>query len=824
MDYAVSEIAEIIKSSKAEYPDIRVDRLLTDSRALTVAPTTLFFALKTPTNDGHRFIPELYDRGVRNFVVSEIPDGDFSGANFLKVRDVIAALQLLARHHRQRFDIPVIAVTGSRGKTTVKEWLFHLLRQNYVITRSPRSYNSQIGVPLSVWQLDDATRLAIFEAGISQPGEMQALERIIRPTVTVLTNIGDAHDSGFASRRAKCEEKVSLMRESDCVIYNADDPLVASVVADACLPAKEIGWSRRDPESPLFISRVERSDGHARIFFSYLDANASVEIPFTADTDIENAISCLAVMLYLVRDYDTIRSLMASLPPIDTRLEVIDATGDCQMVHDCYTADLESLAPALDFMRRRSTRPRSLTVILSDIIGHGELDGESLYKRAAALLSQSGVRRVIGVGPEISRSSAAFDGFDSRFFEDVDSLLSAMSPADFKGEFILVKGAPEFHLERVCDMLEERQLETVLEVNLDAMIRNYNFFRSKLPASTGICCMLKAFGYGAGSYELAKTLQSQGAAYIAVANHDEGVELRENGITMPIMVLNPKVVNYKAMFDYRLEPEIYSVDVLRHIIDEARKWGIKNYPVHIKLDTGMHRLGFIEEELPEVVAILQSQDNVMPKSIFSHLCAADDPMDDEYTRAQFDYFDRCCAIVQRGFDHHILRHILNSTGIVRFPEHHCDMVRLGIGLYGIKTMNDGSQDALEPVSSLRSVVISIREWPAGTTIGYNRKGVLTRLSRIATVPIGYADGLDRHLGCGRLKVSVNGHRCPTVGKICMDVMMIDVTDLPDCAVGDKVEIFGPSVPADELADTLGTITYEIMTSVAMRVKRIYYRE
>lgn len=823
MVYKISEIAKILKASKPEFPDLEISVLLTDSRAVSQPAESLFFAMTTLTNDGHRYIPELYKAGVRNFVVTKIPSGNFPGANFLKVRNAVTALQEIARHHRSRFDIPVIGITGSRGKTTVKEWLFHLLHDDFRIVRSPRSYNSRIGVPLSVWELNADSELAIFEAGISQVDEMQPLERIIRPTIGIITNIGECHDSGFPSRHTKCEEKMMLLHNADCVVYNGDDPLISEVVAESCLSAKEIAWSRRDRDCPLYISRVDRDHGSSVINYSYLRVDGSIRIPFTDDADIENAIHCLAVMLYLNRPADMTAARLWTLPKVDTRLEVIDATNNCQLVHDAYTGDFNSLAPALDFMQRRATRPRTMTVILSDLL-HENRSSEFLYTSVADLLQRYNVTRLIGIGPEMKASAGIFSKLNSKFFTTTADLLSELTPADFHNEFILVKGADRFHLSKVCDMLEARQHETVLEVNLDAITRNYNFFRSHLKPTTGIVCMVKAFGYGAGSYELAKTLQSQGAAYLAVAAHDEGVDLRENGITMPIMVLNPKVVNYRALFAYRLEPEIYSLEMLRQIIDEAIKWNVKNYPIHIKLDTGMHRLGFIKEELPQVVEMLKSQDAVVPRSIFSHLCAADDPADDDYTMMQFAYFDECCEFVQSHFDFHILRHILNSTGIVRFPKQQHDMVRLGIGLYGIATMHDGSMDGLERVSSLQSVIIAIREWPAGTTIGYNRKGVLTRNSLIATVPVGYADGLDRHLGCGRLKVLVNGHRCPTVGKICMDVMMIDVTDLPDCNVGDKVEIFGNNVTADELADTLGTIPYEILTSVSTRVKRIYYRE
>ncbi len=825
MDYSIKEIAAALGVTyPLPHPDARVTVLLTDSRSLASPAESLFFALRTDTGDGHRYLGELYARGVRNFVVDRAARVSLpADANLLPVTDTVAALQRLARGHRGRYDsVPVIGITGSRGKTTVKEWLYALLHDDYRIARSPRSYNSRIGVPLSIWEMDGNTELAIFEAGVSRQGEMPPLAAMIRPTLGVITNIGDEHDDGFPSIRAKAREKVQLLAGADCIIYNGDDPLIAETVATACIAAKEIAWSRTDPDRPLFISDVAVGKESTQISFNYLMAPSAVTIPFTAEADIENAIHCLAVMLYLNRPMDVVKARMAALTPVGTRLEVIEGVNGCLIVNDSYTSDFHSLAPALDFIQRRATSSRTTTVILSDVM-HETRGATALYDDVARLLRLRGVSRVIGIGPEISAHAAAF-GDGGRFYRSTSDFLTACKPADFSHELILIKGASQFNFDRITERLEGRQHETVLEVNLDAMVRNYNFFRSRLKPSTGIVCMVKAFGYGAGSYELAKTLQSQGAAYLAVAAHDEGVDLRRAGITMPIMVLNPKVVDYGPLFDYKLEPEIYSLDILAAIIEEARRRGEKNYPVHIKLDTGMHRLGFLEDELPAVADMLAGQDAVEPRSIFSHLCAADDPADDNYTRSQFDCFDRCCAYFRSRFPgKKILRHILNSAGILRFPDQQHDMVRLGIGLYGVKTLTDGSEAQLERVSSLHSVIISIREWPAGTTIGYNRRGVLRRRSRIATVPIGYADGIDRHLGYGNLSVDVNGHACRTVGSICMDVMMIDVTDV-ECRVGDRIEIFGDSVPTEDVAGILDTIPYEILTSVSSRVKRVYFRE
>lgn len=823
MTYSISTIAQILHLPEPKIPASNISILLTDSRSLTYPEESLFFALRTRNNDGHRYLHDLYQSGVRNFVVDHVPATmlNVEDANFLVVENVMKALQTLARCHRHRFTAPVIGITGSRGKTIVKEWLYQLLCADYSIVRSPRSYNSQIGVPLSIWEMNDDTQLAIFEAGISLPNEMGALQSMIRPKLAIITNIGDEHSEGFENNKAKCEEKIMLCRDSDCIVYNGDDKLISEVVENAGLTVKEIAWSRKDSDSPLFISKIIKHKDSTTIRYSYLKYDGEITIPFITDADVENAIHCLAVMLYLCRPFDVIANRMASLSQVGTRLNVIEGVNNCLLIYDAYTSDFHSLAPALDFMSQRATTSHTTTVILSDVM-HETMSGERLYKSIARLLNQKGINRVIGIGEEISKHKALF-GENASFYPSTSSFLLSTTTSDFESELILIKGASHFHFESLSDVFEAKQHETVLEVNLDAVVKNYNFYRSRVKPETGIVCMVKASGYGAGSFELAKTLQNQGAAYLAVAVLDEGVDLRKAGISMPIMVLNPKVGNYKTLFTYRLEPEIYSFDILDEIIKEATKFGITDYPVHIKLDTGMHRLGFLEEDMPRLVEKLKNQNAIKPRSVFSHLATADCLDMDDYTLSQFEYFYRCCDVLQQGFDFHIMRHILNSTGITRFPQHQCDMVRLGICLYGIPTVDDGSQDDLRPVSSLHSVIISIKEWKKGTTVGYSRKGVLKRDSRIATIPIGYADGIDRHLGNGNADVLINGHRCPTVGNICMDICMIDVTDVP-CKVGDAVEIFGENITVMELAERLDTIPYEILTSVSQRVKRVYYRE
>ncbi len=822
MKYDISAVAAMLGLPQPLYPGSVVSILLTDSRSVTYPAESLFFALHTATNDGHRYISGLMERGVKNFVVTRVPEdvAPVKGVNFLVVPDVAEALHIVAGAHRRRFDIPVIGITGSRGKTTLKEWLYRLLQSDARVVRSPRSYNSQIGVPLSVWEMDGDSELGIFEAGISQPGEMDALREMIQPTLGVLTNVGSEHAEGFSSRKDKCREKLRLFIGCRALIYCCDDSDVNEVV-EKLLPAtvERLGWSRTSSSAPVKVS-VSGNELSTSITCSIHGKPVTVSIPFTDAASVENGIAALVTLMWLGIDEDKIKSRMAALTKVGTRLNVIEGVNNCMLISDAYTGDFHSLLPALDFMQRRATADRRSMVILSDVM-HETMTSSELYASIAALLRCKGIDRFIGVGEEISAHAGLF-GPEARFFRSTEQLLAEMTPGDFHDELILIKGADNFGFDRLNDLLEARQHETVLEVNLDAVVHNFNNFRARIRPTTGIVAMVKASGYGAGSYELAKTLQSQGAAYLAVAVADEGMDLRKAGITMPIMVLNPKVVNYTTLFDHRLEPEIYSFSILDEIVEEGRKHGVRNYPVHIKLDTGMHRLGFLEGDMERLISRLKEQDVIAPRSVFSHLAAADSPEMDDYTMEQFAIFDRCCNLIHSAFPC-ILRHILNSTGITRFPDYQYDMVRLGICLYGIPTLPDKSQGDLRPVSSLRTVIISIKEWEAGTTIGYNRRGVLRRKSRIATIPIGYADGLNRHLGNGHASVLVNGHRCPTVGNICMDICMIDVTDV-DCSVGDEVEIFGKNLSVMELADVLGTIPYEVLTSVASRVKRVYFRE
>ena len=829
MNYSITEIENVLEvtGGRIVNEDAIVSQLLTDSRSLTVPEETIFFALRTANDDGHNYIPDLYEKGVRNFVVSDdyFPSPDCQAANYLNVTSPLDALQTLATYHRRRFrELPVIGITGSRGKTTVKEWLYQLLKDDYRIVRSPRSYNSQIGVPLSLWDIDNNTDLAIIEAGISRVGEMDNLQAMIRPTIGIITNLGSEHNDGFASMQEKAREKAKILFNCECIVYCADDPLVTHTIAPLLETdvALSMSWSRSHCPAPLQVDSTECSERSTTIHYTYDGQPSSISIPFAADRDLDNAITCLSVLLHLGLSREVIAQRMAALTPVGTRLNVIEGVNNCTVIVDSYTSDYNSLTPALNFMKRRAGN-RQCTAILSDL-SNESYSGDELYIRVSELLKTTRVSRLIGIGKEMCRYSHYFDWMPmARFFNDTQEFINEFAKGDFEDETVLIKGDPSFGFSQIIDLLEAKQHITVMEVDLNALVHNFKFFKSLIMPETKTIGMVKASGYGAGSYEIAKTLQDCGCDYLAVAVQDEGVELRKASITMPIIVLNPNGVNYKAMFQYRLEPELYNLEMAHDLIKEGKRYGIQGFPVHIKIDSGMHRLGFTREQLPDLIALLKRQDVVKPASVFTHLSVADEPGQDEYTQQQFDYFDDCGDMLQREFNHHILRHAVNTSGIVRFPERQYDMVRIGIGLYGIRTLFDGSEDTLMPVSALRSIIISIKEWPAGTTIGYGRHGVLERKSRIATVNIGYADGFDRHFGNGRVSMWVGGKLCPTVGNVCMDAVMIDVTDVP-CKMGDTVEIFGEHVPVEQLSEARGTIPYEILTSVAPRVKRVYYRE
>ena len=828
MTYSIVKIATLIGARLYGSADATIGWLLTDSRSLCFPEQTLFFALRTKRNDGHKYIDDLYRRGVRNFVVEQLPAGSYEGASFLKVPSPLAALQRLAERHRDEFDIPIVGITGSNGKTWVKEWLYQLLRTERTVTRSPRSYNSQIGVPLSVWLLNENSRIGLFEAGISQPGEMLALRDIIQPTIGVFTSLGMAHQENFRSLDEKCMEKLQLFHDAKVIVYPSDDDTVSRCVRRSDFKGERIGWSRFSEKAPMFV----RTEGR-HISYIYKDVEGSYDIPFIDEASIENSITCAAVALYLGLTPEQIAANMANLEPIAMRLEVKEGRRGLTLINDSYNNDVNSLDIALDFMNRRPEQEgKCKTLILSDIYQSGESPQE-LYAEVSELMQKRGIDRFIGIGPEITAQAAKIAVGHKWFFDDVEQFLQSSLLRSMHNEIVLLKGARAFGFERITEQLEQKVHETILEVDLNAVVNNLNHFRSLLRPETKMVCMIKADAYGAGAIEVAKTLQEHRVDYLAVATADEGAELRRAGITQNIIVMNPEMSSFKTLFDNDLEPEVYSFRIMDALIHAARAQGITGWPVHIKLDTGMHRLGFntgtteSTEEISKLIACLKAQQAIIPRSVFSHFVGSDSDDFDMFSALQFERFDKASQQLQAAFSHKILRHIDNSAGIEHFPERQLDMVRLGIGLYGVEPLSEKlrvkSEGPLQPVSTLKTTILQIRHVAKDETVGYSRKGVLTRDSRIAAIPIGYADGLNRHLGNRHGYCIVNGQKAEYVGNICMDVALIDVTDIP-CNEGDQVEIYGRQLPVSVLSDILGTIPYEVLTSVSNRVKRVYYQD
>ena len=785
--YSTLEIASFIGAKTEGLKGREIDWLLTDSRSLCYPESTLFFAIKTEVGNGHLYVADLYQRGVRAFVVSEEVEGDFPDADFLVVQNTLFALQSLAAQHRSRFDIPVIGITGSNGKTVVKEWLYQLLSPNYTITRSPRSYNSQTGVPLSVWGLNKSTEIAIFEAAISKKNEMAALERIIKPTIGIFTCLGGAHQENFSTFEEKCMEKLQLMKDAKVVIYPAGDSVIKNCIRQARLKGRLIAC------------------------------------PSTGNAYEDNEALCRAACREMGLDDDIIEERLRALEPVAMRLEVKDGQNDCTLINDSYNSDLSSLDIALDFMNRRPEKEgRQRTLILSDILQSG-VEPHALYSQLADLLEQRSINNLIAVGGVISAHMNCFAGLPicCRFFANTDALLQDEIMNRLEHQLILIKGARKFHFERITDRLEKKVHETILEVNLSAIVQNLNYYRSFMKPETKMVCMVKADAYGAGAVEVAKTLQDHNVDYLAVAVADEGVTLREKGITQGIMVMNPEMRSFSALFQYNLEPEIYSFRLLDALIYAAEHEGITNFPVHIKLDTGMHRLGFDpEKDMPQLIERLKRQTALIPRSVFSHFVGSDSDDFDDFSAKQYELFLKGSKQLQEAFPHPILRHICNSAAIEHFPDRHLEMVRLGLGLYGINSRNN---QTIHNVSTLRTTILQIHEVKAGESVGYSRRTVLERDSRIASLPIGYADGLNRLLGNRKGYCLVNGEKADYVGNICMDVCMIDVTDIP-CQEGDLATIFGDQLSPAELASRCGTIPYEILTGIAPRVKRIFFED
>ena len=808
MTYSIADIQKVLSATwlQRRNPEALVETLLIDSRQVVTPTVSLFFALPGKRHNGHRYLKDLYAKGLRQFVVSqEIDLKQIPEADVLKVDNTLDALQALAAYHRARFNIPVIGITGSNGKTVVKEWLWQLLSPDFNIVRSPKSYNSQVGVPLSVWQMNEHHTLAIFEAGISQPGEMARLAKIIRPTIGVFTNLGPAHQEGFVSMDQKLKEKLRLFEGAEWVIAAPPSPPEGG---EDALPY-DFDWGG---------GRVPKW-----IFTKEQNFPLSIENDWAATSSPPSGGlggACHAVMKLLGISETVIAQRLQRLEPVEMRLELKAGIQGCTLVNDFYNNDLAGLRIALQFARQQARNGR-LTLVLSDILQSG-LPAKQLWGQVAAAIQAQGVQRLLAIGSAIPAIQAQLPAdFELQFFPDTDSFLQQLENADFHDETILLKGARPFEFERIARRLERKSHKTMLEVNLTALVHNLNVYKNMLRPGTKMMVMVKAAGYGSGSAEVAKLLEFHRVDYLGVAYTDEGVELRQAGLQLPVLVLNPEQASFDALYRYQLEPEVYSLSMLDELTQYAGK--VKQLAIHLKIDTGMHRLGFERADIPALIAQLKAFPNLEVKSVFSHLSSSDDPAHDAFTHQQAAAFLEIYEVIKSAIGYAPQRHICNTSGIERFPEYHFDMVRLGIGLYGIGSA--AIQPQLRTVNVLKATISQIKQVPAGDSVGYNRNsGILKAPARIATISIGYADGLLRLAGGGRYAVLLRGEKAPIVGNICMDMAMVDVSHILEAREGDEVIVFGDKPSAQELAVCLQTIPYEVFTNVADRVKRVYWQE
>lgn len=814
MTLSIRNIIPIIKAEWFGNNDISIiDTISIDSRSLQNGEHTLFFAISGPNHDGHQYIEELIIKGVQNFVVTHFDENLKNKANFLVVENTLEALQKFAAFYRSQFDFPIIGITGSNGKTIVKEWLNFLLSPDYNIIRSPKSYNSQVGVPLSIVGINEKHNLGIFEAGISLKNEMEKLQKIINPTIGILTNIGSAHDEGFCDVGEKIKEKLKLFTSVKVLILNKNKTIQAFVNPKI----KQFTWSSDDKSADVFVTKKNR-DEITELSITYQDETFPIQIPFQDQASVENSVHCLMVMLYFGYNPKVIQTRMTQLYPVEMRLKVKNGIFNCTIIDDSYSSDFQSLKIALDFLEHQKQHKKK-TIILSDIFQSG-LNNDELYSQVSQLIISNKITRVIGIGEIISKFKNKF--INGICFKNVNEFADAFENLNFENETILIKGARDFHFEEIVSLLEEKIHETVLEINLNAISHNLNFFKSKLAPKTKLMVMVKAFSYGNGGFEIARLLEHHKVDYLGVAFADEGISLKNAGIGIPIMVMNPETTSFSSIIQHQLEPEIYSIKGLKAFLKIAEQKKLKDFPIHIKLDTGMHRLGFQENNLPELIKTLQGNETVKVKSILSHMATSDDLSHQEFALSQIELFETLSLQLISTLNIKPIRHILNTSGISNYPEAQYDMVRLGIGLYGISN-DDEEQKYLENVGTLKSVISQIRTIEKGESVGYGRRFMAERQTKVATIPIGYADGISRHLGNGIGYVMINQKKASIIGSICMDMMMIDVTDI-ECKEGNNVIIFGEQPTVVEIAKLLQTIPYEVLTSISQRVKRIFYRE
>lgn len=832
MKYTANDIAAILELPPTGASGIVVEQLLTDSRRLVFAEQTLFFALPGPRRDGHDFIESLYDQGVRCFVVNRGIDLSMlkaycTGAIFFEVPNCLAALQKIAAYHRSKFDMPVIGITGSNGKTTVKEWLYQLLHPSFNIVRSPRSFNSQVGVPLSVWKMDSTYDLAIFEAGISTTGEMNLLAPIIKPTMGVLTHMGPAHAEGFNSMPEKIKEKLQLFETVDTLIYGKDQIQGYNLESDASVfkrPVTFYSWSRSVPATLVVTSEINKGS-FTEMTVSYASQNYTINIPFTDKASIDDAVLCILTLLSLGKDFSYIKEGIEQLTAVDMRMQLKKGINGCTFINDSYNLDFDSFVAAGFYLQAQAAE-RASNIIVSDFTETGE-SNRDIYSKVAKHAAALGLKRFIGIGPQITKHQSVIEkeflapGTEFYFFESTSSFLQQFRPKDFSNEIILLKGARVFEFERIANWLEQKMHETVLEINLTALAHNVKQIQNAIGSTTKLMAVVKAFSYGNGSAEVARTLASVKTDYLAVAYVDEGVELRRAGIHLPIMVMSPDEAGFEAMVAYGLEPEIYSFEIYNAFASFLNVQGLASYGIHIKINTGMNRLGFEPSEARLLAQKLVTDQRMIVKSVMSHLVASDAPEHDHFTREQIAVFEKVCNTLKENIGYSFIRHIANSHAVQRHPASRLDMVRVGIGLYG--TSATAGSD-IRKVATLKTTIAQIRQVPAGASVGYERAAIMEKDTRIATVRIGYADGYDRRFSSGAGKMYINGILCPVVGLVCMDMTMIDVTDVKDISLRDEVEIFGEHIAIETLATWSGINMYEMMSGINARVKRIYIEE
>lgn len=823
MEYTVLDIAQLIEADflASHLPENTIINTISiDSRNIKNNSQTVFFAIVGARNNGHQFIQKLYQEGIRNFVISDKSyyEESYQEANFLIVKDTLLALQILARKHRERFNFPIVGITGSNGKTIVKEWLYQLLKDDYNIVRSPKSYNSQVGVPLSIWQINESHSLGIFEAGISMPNEMKNLANVIHPQIGIFTNIGEAHAENFVNINQKIDEKLKLFEQAEDLIYCKDYELLHTAIKKSAIAQKVnlFTWSKKN-SADLLIVKIEKDKLESAIQGIFKNDFIQIKIPFVDDASIENAIHCWCLMLSLGFNNDIINERMHYLSPVAMRLELKQGINNCSIINDSYNSDLGSLAIALDFLNQQNQHPNK-TLILSDILQSGK-EEQKLYAEVAAMCSAKGISKFIGIGDALLKNQHLFN-FKQEFYKSTEDFLHHFTANKFKDETILIKGARLYKFEQISKLLQQKAHQTVLEVNLTALVNNINYYRSNLNPGTKIMAMVKAFSYGSGSFEIANVLQYNRIDYLAVAYADEGVELRKAGIKLPIMVMSPEVQSFDNIIKYNLEPEIYSFKILKEFSDSLDSRIHGKIPVHIKLDTGMHRLGFEENEINELCVRLKNSSAITVKSVFSHLVASDEFEHDEFTKHQIGSYTAMCKTIQNHLGYSFIKHILNSAGALRFKDEQFDMVRLGIGMHGFSSVGN---PAFIPTVQLKTIISQIKNITIGQTVGYSRKGIVNKNTKIATVPIGYADGYTRKLGNGVGVMFVNGKLAPTIGNICMDMTMLDITDI-EVQEGDEVIVFGEGYPIADLAKAAGSIPYEILTNMSSRIKRVYFQE